>query len=166
MLPYSGRRKDITPKEGCRYNSASLHICEHNGHLIATFKTITNMKYAKIENDQLLVKEVEKGTEVGGTLTEEEIIAQGYKPYCEVERPEGSDFFINREYETCIVQEWGTITEEPGLDREALLFFIGNADSSTIITLTLPAKDYASILEDEEIQSALKDKPSISIVTL
>lgn len=38
------------------------------------------MKYAKIENDQLLVKEVEKGQEVGGKLAEEEIIAQGYKP--------------------------------------------------------------------------------------
>lgn len=80
------------------------------------------MKYAKIENDQLLVKEVEKGQEVGGKLTEEEIIAQGYKPYCETEKPEGADFFINREYETCIVQEWGTITEEPGISREALLF--------------------------------------------
>lgn len=64
------------------------------------------MKYAKIENDRLLVKEVEKGTEVGGKLTEEEIISQGYKPYCEVEKPEEADFFVNREYKTCIVQEW------------------------------------------------------------
>lgn len=103
------------------FSYASLHICEHNGQLIATFKNINNMKYAKIENDQLLVKEVEKGQEVGGKLTEEEIIAQGYKPYCETEKPEGADFFINREYETCIVQEWGTITEEPGISREALL---------------------------------------------
>lgn len=124
------------------------------------------MKYAKIEKDELLIKEVEKGVEVGGKLTEEEIIAQGYKPYCEVEKPEGADFFINREYAACIVQEWGTITEEPGVNREALLFFIENSDSGSIITLTLPAKDYASIIEDEEIQSTLKNKPTISIVTL
>lgn len=124
------------------------------------------MKYAKIEKGKLLVKEVENGMEVGGKLTEKEIIKQGYKPYCEIEKPEGTDFFINREYETCIVQEWGTITEEPGINRDALLFFIENSDSNSVITLTLPAKDYASIIEDEEIQSALKNKPSISIVTL
>ena len=166
MFPYSDRRQGTIRKGGSPYNSASLHICEHNGQLIATFKDINNMKYAKIENDQLLVKEVEKGQEVGGKLTEEEIIAQGYKPYCEMEKPEGADFFINREYETCIVQEWGTITEEHGISREALLFFIENTDSNSVITLTLPAKDYVSIIEDEEIQSALKNKPSISIVTL
>lgn len=124
------------------------------------------MKYAKIENDRLLVKEVEKGTEVGGKLTEEEIIAQGYKPYCEVEKPEEADFFVNREYKTCIVQEWGTITKEPGISREALLFFIENTDSNSVITLTLPVSDYAMALEDKDIQSALKNKPLISIVTL
>ena len=64
------------------------------------------------------------------------------------------------------MQEWGTITEESGISREALLFFIENTDSNSVITLTLPAKDYASIIEDEEIQSALKNKPSISIVTI
>lgn len=166
MLPYSDHRKGTIRKGGSPYSSANLHICEHNGQMIAIFKTIDNMKYAKIENDHLLVKEVEKGQEVGGKLTEEEIIAQAYKPYCETEKPEGADFFINREYETCIVQEWGTITEEPGISREALLFFIENTDSNSVITLTLPAKDYTSIIEDEEIQSALKNKPSISIVTL
>lgn len=124
------------------------------------------MKYGKLINDTLEIKEFENGMEVGGSLTEQQIIAQGYKPYCETEKPEEADFFINREHETCIVQEWGTITEEPGISREALLFFIENTDSNSVITLTLPAKDYASIIEDEEIQSALKNKPSISIVTL
>jgi hypothetical protein len=124
------------------------------------------MKYGKLINDTLEIKEFENGMEVGGSLTEQQIIAQGYKPYCETEKPEEADFFINREHETCIVQEWGTITEESGISREALLFFIENTDSNSVITLTLPAKDYASIIEDEEIQSALKNKPSISIVTL
>lgn len=124
------------------------------------------MKYGKLINDTLEIKEFENGMEVGGSLTEQQIIAQGYKPYCETEKPEEADFFINREYETCIVQEWGTITEESGISREALLFFIENTDSNSVITLTLPAKDYTSIIEDEEIQSALKNKPSISIVTL
>lgn len=64
------------------------------------------MKYAKIENDQLLVKEVENGREMNGELTEEDIISQGYKPYCEVEKPEGAEYSINREYDSCIVQEW------------------------------------------------------------
>lgn len=124
------------------------------------------MKYGKLINDTLEIKEFENGMEVGGSLTEQQIIAQGYKPYCETEKPEEADFFINREHETCIVQEWGTITEESGISREALLFFIENTDSNSVITLTLPAKDYTSIIEDEEIQSALKNKPSISIVTL
>ena len=115
MLPYSDRRQGTIRKGGSPYSSASLHICEHNGQLIATFKNInniSNMKYAKIENDQLLVKEVEKGQEVGGSLTEQQIIARGYKPYCETEKPEGADFFINREYEICIVQEWITESTE------------------------------------------------------
>jgi hypothetical protein len=124
------------------------------------------MKYGKLINDTLEIKEFENGMEVGGSLTEQQIIAQGYKPYCETEKPEEADFFINREHETCIVQEWGTITEESGISREALLFFIENTDSNSVITLTLPAKDYASIIEDEEILSVLKNKPSISIVTL
>lgn len=75
------------------------------------------MKYGKLENENLLIKEVEKGMEVGGKLTEEEIIEQGYKPYCEIEKPEGADFFVNREYETCIVQEWGMTTEESGISN-------------------------------------------------
>lgn len=64
------------------------------------------MKYGKIINDTLDIKEVENDLEVDGTLTESEIITQGYKPYCEVEKPEEADFFVNREYKTCIVQEW------------------------------------------------------------
>lgn len=64
------------------------------------------MKYAKIENDQLLVKEVEKGQEVSGKLTEEEIIAQGYKPLCEVEKPDGAEGFVYKDYGTCYVQIW------------------------------------------------------------
>lgn len=64
------------------------------------------MKYAKIENDQLLVKEVEKGQEVGGKLTEEEIIAEGYKPLCEVEKPDGAEGFVYKDYGTCYVQIW------------------------------------------------------------
>lgn len=124
------------------------------------------MKYGKITEGTLQTLEVEKGVQVGGKLTEEEIIAQGYKPVCETEKPEGADYMEYQEYEKCIVQEWGVITEEPGISRETLLLFIGNTDSSSIITLTLPAKDYAAILEDEEIQQALSNKPLISIVTL
>lgn len=124
------------------------------------------MKYGKITEGTLQTLEVEKGVQVGGKLTEEEIIAQGYKPVCETEKPEGADYMEYREYGKCIVQEWGVITEEPGISRETLLLFIGNTDSNSIITLTLPAKDYAAILEDEEIQQALSNKPLISIVTL
>lgn len=70
------------------------------------------MKYAKIENDQLLVKEVEKGMEVDGKLTEEEIIAQGYKPLCEVERQDGAEGFVYKDYGTCYVQIWKMPGEE------------------------------------------------------
>jgi hypothetical protein len=64
------------------------------------------MKYAKIENDEFLIKEFEKGIEVGGKLTEEEIIAQGYKPLCEVEKPDGAEGFVYKDYGTCYVQIW------------------------------------------------------------
>lgn len=64
------------------------------------------MKYAKIEKDEFLIKEFEKGIEVGGELTEEEIIAQGYKPLCEVEKPNGAEGFVYKDYETCYVQIW------------------------------------------------------------
>lgn len=70
------------------------------------------MKYAKIENDQLLVKEVEKGMEVDGKLTEEEIIAQGYKPLCEVEKQDGAEGFVYKDYGTCYVQIWKMPGEE------------------------------------------------------
>lgn len=64
------------------------------------------MKYAKIENDQLLVKEVENGREMNGELTEEDIISQGYKPLCEIEKPSDDAEENYKEYESCIVQEW------------------------------------------------------------
>lgn len=70
------------------------------------------MKYAKIENDEFLIKEFEKGIEVGGELTEEEIIAQGYKPLCEVEKPDGVEGFVYKDYGTCYVQIWKMPGEE------------------------------------------------------
>ena len=76
MLPYSDRRQGTIRKGGSPYSSASLHICEHNGQLIAIFKNINNMKYGKITEGTLQTLEVEKGVQVGGKLTEEEIIAQ------------------------------------------------------------------------------------------
>lgn len=64
------------------------------------------MKYGKITEGTLQTLEVEKGVQVGGKLTEEEIIAQGYKPVCEVEKPENADFYVYKEYEVCFVQVW------------------------------------------------------------
>lgn len=124
------------------------------------------MKYGKIINDTLDIKEVENGLEVDGTLTESEIITQGYKPYCEVEKPKWADFYTYKDYKNCIVQEWGVINESVEISKESLLMFIDKVDSSSIVTLTLSVKDYAKVLEDEDIQSALSNKPLISIVTL
>lgn len=60
----------------------NLKIEENNGVLIAKFKK--SMKYGKLNNETLDIKEIENGMEVGGSLTEQQIIANGYKPVCEV----------------------------------------------------------------------------------
>ena len=70
------------------------------------------MKYGKLINNNLDIKEVEKGVEVGGTTTEQQLKGQGYKPVCEVEEPEGAEYFVYREYDACFVQEW-RMKDEP-----------------------------------------------------
>lgn len=70
------------------------------------------MKYGKITEGTLQTLEVEKGVQVGGKLTEEEIIAQGYKPVCEVEQPSDAEFCVYREYDVCFVQIWKRTDEE------------------------------------------------------
>lgn len=70
------------------------------------------MKYGKLINNNLDIKEVEKGTEVGGTTTEQKLKEKGYKPVCEVEEPEGAEYFVYREYDACFVQEW-RMKDEP-----------------------------------------------------
>lgn len=70
------------------------------------------MKYRKLINNNLDTKEVEKGMEIGGKLTEQQLKEQGYKPVCEVEEPEGAEYFVYREYDACFVQEW-RMKDEP-----------------------------------------------------
>lgn len=82
----------------------NLKIEENNGVLIAKFKK--SMKYGKLNNETLDIKEVENGMEVGGSLTEQQIIANGYKPVCEVEKSGDSTFCVYKEYDVCFVQVW------------------------------------------------------------
>lgn len=70
------------------------------------------MKYGKLNNETLDIKEVENGMEVGGSLTEQQIIANGYKPVCEVEKPSYADFCVYKEYDVCFVQIWKEEGEE------------------------------------------------------
>lgn len=70
------------------------------------------MKYGKLINNILDIKEVEKGMEIGGKPTEKQLKEQGYKPVCEVEEPEGAEYFVYREYDACFVQEW-RMKDEP-----------------------------------------------------
>lgn len=70
------------------------------------------MKYGKLINNNLDIKEVEKGMEIGGKLTEKQLKEQGYKPVCEVEEPEGAEYFVYREYDACFVQDW-RMPDEP-----------------------------------------------------
>lgn len=70
------------------------------------------MKYGKLINNNLDIKEVEKGMEIGGKLTEKQLKEQGCKPVCEVEEPEGAEYFVYREYDACFVQEW-RMKDEP-----------------------------------------------------
>jgi hypothetical protein len=92
-----------------------LRIEERNGILTAIFKR--KMKYGKLINNNLDIKEVEKGMEIGGKLTEQQLKEQGYKPVCEVEEPEGSEYFVYREYDACFVQEW-RMKDEPLQDGD------------------------------------------------
>ena len=70
------------------------------------------MKYGKLNNETLDVKEVENGKEVSGSLTEQQIIEQGYKPVCEVEQPSDAEFCVYKEYDVCFVQIWKRADEE------------------------------------------------------
>lgn len=88
----------------------NLKIEENNGVLIAKFKK--SMKYGKLNNETLDIKEVENGMEVGGSLTEQQIIANGYKPVCEVEKSGDSTFCVYKEYDVCFVQIWKRDGEE------------------------------------------------------
>lgn len=90
-----------------------LKIREKNGVLIAKF--YKKMKYGKLINGKLNIKEVENGFEIGGVFSEEEIIKGSYKPVCEVEKPSDANSCIYKEYETCFVQEW--ITENTTEDK-------------------------------------------------
>lgn len=70
------------------------------------------MKYGKLNNETLDIKEVENKMEVGGSLTERQIIEQGYKPVCEVEKPTDASFCVYKEYDVCFVQIWKREGEE------------------------------------------------------
>lgn len=70
------------------------------------------MKYGKLINDALEIKEFENGMEVGGGLTEQQAVKEGYKPVCEVEQTDENAVVKYTEYETCIVQEWTVENEE------------------------------------------------------
>lgn len=70
------------------------------------------MKYGKLNNETLNIKEVENGKEVSGSLTERQIIEQGYKPVCEVEQPSDAEFCVYKEYNVCFVQVWKRADEE------------------------------------------------------
>lgn len=92
-----------------------LRIKEENGVLTAQFKRI--MKYGKLENEVLDIIEVEYGVEVDGSLTEQELQRQGYKPVCEVEKPDGAEGFVYKDYGTCYVQIWKMPDEDIRLDE-------------------------------------------------
>lgn len=87
-----------------------LRIEERNGLLTANFRK--HMKYGKLINDTLEIKEVENGWEIGGSLSEQEIVKIGYKPVCETEKEDEKSVVKYTEYETCIVQEWITENTE------------------------------------------------------
>ena len=70
------------------------------------------MKYGKLINDALEIKEFENGMEVGGSLTEQQAVKEGYKPVCEVEQPSDAEFCVYREYDVCFVQIWKRADEE------------------------------------------------------
>lgn len=87
-----------------------LRIEERNGILTAQFRKA--MKYGKLINDALEIKEFEDGMEVGGSLTEQQAVKEGYKPVCEVEQPSDAEFCVYKEYDVCFVQIWKRADEE------------------------------------------------------
>lgn len=65
------------------------------------------MKLAKLLNGELSsVVEVKNGMSIDGTKTQAQLLAEHYKPLCEVAKPDGAVSCKYVEYATCIVQEW------------------------------------------------------------
>ena len=75
-------------------------------------RNINSSIQKKLINESLDIKEVEQGVEVNGTLSEQEIVEMGYKPFCETEQTDENAVVKYTEYETCIVQEWTVENEE------------------------------------------------------
>lgn len=91
------------------YFSNGLKIFNERGTLVSIFnlnRVYDIMKYGKLVSETLHTKEVENGREVGGTLSEDEIISEGYKPVCEISKPVDADFYVYVDYGSCFVQVW------------------------------------------------------------
>ena len=88
------------------------------------------MKYGKLINDALEIKEFENGMEVGGGFTEQQAVEKGYKPVCEVEQPSDAEFCVYKEYDVCFVQIWKRTDEEVQKDE------IWTSESETMPTFS------------------------------
>ena len=60
------------------------------------------MKYGKLINNILDIREVEKGMEIRSSITEQQLKDQGYKPVCEVKEPEGNTMLASCKNGECL----------------------------------------------------------------
>ena len=90
------------------------------------------MKLGKLTDGIIVLIDVEDGVEVGGSRTEAELYADGYKKACLMDSPSGDAVEKWTEYPTCWVQSWDEPMPEPDPDEitpeEALEIIIGGTE--------------------------------------
>lgn len=70
------------------------------------------MKLGKLINQTITLVECENGQEVGGSRTEDELYADGWKKACLTPKENPTDTERWEEYTTCLVQTWITEPRE------------------------------------------------------
>ena len=120
------------------------------------------MKYGKLINNILDIKEVEKGVEIRSSITEQQLKDQGYKPVCEVEEPEGAEYFVYREYDACFVQDW-RMPDEPL--QEGDIWTSDSGSDPTFDDIIRLQRDTEFVMMNINTYS-LTNKQSVSVSTM
>ena len=73
------------------------------------------MKVGKYNNNgEMLLVECERGIEIGGNRTTEQLYADGFKDVCEIAKPSETATMTWQEFDTCFIQVWEDEPEQIG----------------------------------------------------